>query len=67
MEKTFDCLKMKEEIQTKIYGEIKDMSYPELRTYLDRRLKNSALWQRLVNRDNVQKQNTGSGITILTT
>jgi hypothetical protein len=57
MEKTFDCLKMKEEIQAKIYEETKDMTYPELRAYLDRRLENSTLWQRLVNRDNMRKHN----------
>ena len=56
MEKTFDCLKMKEEIQAKIYEETKDMTYPELRAYLDKRLENSVLWQRLVARDNAQKQ-----------
>jgi len=57
MEKTFDCLKMKEEIQAKIYERTKDMTYPELRTYLDKRMENSALWQRLVKRDNLLKQN----------
>ena len=55
MEKKFDCLKMKEEIQAKIYEETKDMTYPELRAYLDKRLKNSALWQRLVARDKAKK------------
>jgi hypothetical protein len=54
MEKRFDCLKMKEEIQAKIYEEIKDMTYPEYRAYLDKRLENSALWQRLVKRDNAR-------------
>ena len=48
MEKTFDCLKMKEEIQAKVYERTKDMTYPELRAYLDKRLENDALWQRLV-------------------
>ena len=57
MEKTFDCLKMKEEIQARIYERTKDMTYPELRAYLDERMKNSALWQRLVKRDNLRKQN----------
>ena len=52
MEKTFDCLKMKEEIQAQIYEETKDMTFPELRAYLDRRMENSPLWQRLVKRDN---------------
>jgi len=59
MEKTFDCLKMKEEIQAKIYEETKDMTYPELRAYLDKRLENSALWQRLVRRDEARKQSMG--------
>ena len=57
MEKKFDCLKMKEEIQAKIYEETKDMTFPELRAYLDKNLENSSLWQKLVNRDNAQKQN----------
>jgi hypothetical protein len=54
MEKEFDCLKMKEEIQAKVYERTKDMTYLELRTYLDKRLENSILWQRLVARDNAQ-------------
>ena len=58
MEKEFDCLKMKEEIQAKIYEEIKDMTFPELRAYYDKRLENSALWQRLVARDNEKTQNS---------
>jgi hypothetical protein len=57
MEKTFDCLKMKEEIQAKVYERTKDMTYPELRAYLDKSLENDALWQRLVKRDKAQKQN----------
>ena len=56
MEKKFDCLKMKEEIQAKIYKETKDMTYLEYRAYLDKRLQNSVFWQRLVARDNA-KQN----------
>jgi len=55
MEKDFDCLKMKAEIQAKIYEETKDMTFPELRAYLDRRLENSTLWQRLVKRDNARQ------------
>jgi hypothetical protein len=57
MNKEFDCLKMKEEIQAKKYEETKDMTFPELRAYLDRSLANSALWQKLVKRDNAQRQN----------
>ena len=55
MEKTFDCLKMKEEIQAKIYEEIKDMSSAERFAYFQNKSQNSALWQRLVKRD-MEKQ-----------
>ena len=57
MEKTFDCLKMKEEIQAKIYEDIKDMSSAEILAYFNKKSQNSALWQRLVNRD-MQAQHT---------
>ena len=56
MEKTFDCLKMKAEIQAKVYERTKDMTFPELRVYLDKRLENDALWQRLVARDNARDE-----------
>jgi len=52
MEKTFDCLKMKDEIQAKIYNEIKDMSSSEILAYFNKKSQNSLIWQRLVNRDN---------------
>ena len=55
MEKEFDCLKMKEEIQAKIYEETKDMTFAEYQAYLEKRLENSELWQRLVARDNAKK------------
>jgi len=57
MEKTFDCLKMKEEIQAKIYNEIKDMSSSEILDYFNKKSQNSVLWQRLTQRDYAQKQN----------
>jgi len=57
MEKAFDCLKMKDEIQAKVYEKTKDMTFPELRAYLDKSLKNDTLWQRLINRDTAQYQN----------
>jgi hypothetical protein len=57
MEKKFDCLKMKEEIQAKVYEKTKDMTFSELRTYLDKKLENNSLWQRLEQRDRMQKQN----------
>jgi hypothetical protein len=56
MDKEFDCIKMKEEIQAKVYERTKDMTFPEWRAYLDKRLENNSLWQELVRRDNVQKQ-----------
>jgi len=56
MEKTFDCLKMKEEIQAKIYEETKDMTFPELDVYFNKSLENDAFWQRLVIAENAQKQ-----------
>ena len=58
MDKMFDCLKMKDEIQAKVYEKTKDMTFPELRAYLDKSLENNSLWQRLVNRDNAQKQSS---------
>jgi len=58
METRFDCLKMKEEIQAKIYEEIKDMSSEEILAYFHKKSQNSALWQRLVARDNAKNQNT---------
>ena len=61
MEKEFDCLKMKEDIQAKVYERTKDMSYPELRAYLDKSLENDTLWQRLVKRDNAKKQKMAFG------
>jgi hypothetical protein len=56
MNKEFDCLKMKEEIQAKVYERTKDMTFPEWRAYLDKRLDNNTLWQELVRRDDAQKQ-----------
>ena len=58
MDKKFDCIKMKEKIQAKIYEETKDMTFPELRAYLDKSLENDVFWQRLVKRDEAQKKKT---------
>ena len=52
MDKTFDCLKMKEKLQAKVYEKIKDMTSPELCAYLEKSMENNAFWQSLVNRDN---------------
>jgi len=57
MEKEFDCLKMKEELQARVYEETKDMTFPEFRAYLDKSLENNSLWQALVSRDKAQRQN----------
>jgi len=54
--KIFDCLKMKEEIQAKIYEGTKNMTFSELDAYFNEKSKHSVLWQRLVARDNA-KQN----------
>jgi hypothetical protein len=55
MEKEFDCLKMKEEIQTKVYEITKDMIFNELKDYLDKSLENDAFWQRLLNYATIHK------------
>ncbi|MCL2502738.1 MAG: hypothetical protein FWE99_06350 [Bacteroidales bacterium] len=55
MEKTFDCLKMKEEIQAKIYEEIKDLSSAEIVAYFNKKSQSSALWQRLTGVGDAQK------------
>ena len=55
MEKTFDCLKMKAEIQAKIYAEIKDMSPDERIAYFNDSAQNDPLWQRLVARDRARE------------
>ena len=57
MEKKFDCLKMKEELQAKVYEETKDMTFSEFRAYLDKSLEKNSLWQKLLKRDSVQMQN----------
>ena len=38
--KTFDCVRMKNDIQTKIYAETKDMSTAELLVYFNRQPEN---------------------------
>jgi hypothetical protein len=56
MKKTFDCLKMKEEIQAKIYKETKDMTFPELDVYFNKSLENNAFWKNLTSSENAQTQ-----------
>ena len=45
--------------QAKVYEKTKDMTFPELRAYLDKSLENDSLWQRLILHDHTQKQNMG--------
>ena len=54
MEKTFDCLKMKDEIQAKIYEEIKDLSAEEELEYFRKKANKSAWWRGLEPRDKTQ-------------
>ena len=56
MEKIFDCLKMKEEIQAKIYKETKDMTFPELDIYFNKSLENNVFWKNLADSDHTQRQ-----------
>ena len=42
MEKKFDCLKMKDEIQAKVYEETKNMTFPELDAYFNKSLERDA-------------------------
>ena len=65
MEKTFDCLKMKEEIQAKIYEEIKDMSVAEELAYFKKKAQGSALWRRLTTRDNARQKLTAMEVSPL--
>ena len=56
MEKKFDCLKMKEELQARVYEETKDMTFSEQDAYFNKSLENDAWWQRLVERDKAKKR-----------
>jgi hypothetical protein len=51
--KDFDCVQMKNEIQAKIYAETKDMTFEELRAYLDKQLEHDAFWQRIIRQQKV--------------
>ena len=46
MNKDFDCLKMKEDIYTKIYSETQQMNLKEYVEYITESVKKSQLWQR---------------------
>ena len=53
--KGFSTLKMKEEIQTKMYEETKDMTWEEKNTYYKRKLENSTLWKEFTQRKQAQE------------
>jgi hypothetical protein len=57
MEKKFDCLIMKDEIQKKVYEETKDMTFTELDAYFNKSMEKDAFWQSLANYDYTQRQN----------
>jgi len=50
MVKDFDCVKMKNDIQAKIYAETKDMSFEEYKTYLNSSLEKDSFWRSLQER-----------------
>jgi hypothetical protein len=50
-DKDFDCITMKNAIQAKIYAETKDMSFEELRAYMDKALQKDDFWKRINSRD----------------
>jgi hypothetical protein len=54
--KDFDCVVMKRKLQAIVQEKTKDMTYPELRVYLDKSMENSVLWQRLVERDKAKEK-----------
>ena len=49
-EKDFDCIKMKNDIQAKIYAETKDMSSSERIAYFKADLEKDPFWQSLQKR-----------------
>ncbi|MDR2582443.1 MAG: variable surface family protein [Fibromonadaceae bacterium] len=48
--KEFDCVKMKNDIQAKIYAETKDMSFKELKLYLNYGIEDDPFWSSLQSR-----------------
>jgi protein-disulfide isomerase-like protein with CxxC motif len=50
-EKEFDCVKMKNDIQAKIYAETKDMNVTELLAYYNKGLQNDSFWHRIKMRE----------------
>jgi hypothetical protein len=50
IDKDFDCVKMKNDIQAKIYAETKDMSFAEFKEYLNCGLQEDSFWNSLQSR-----------------
>jgi hypothetical protein len=51
--KEFDCVKMMRDIRDKIDAETTDITFEELRAYLDKQLENDAFWQRITHQQKV--------------
>lgn len=47
IKKNFDCLKMKEEVQVKVYQDTIGMSFAELRGYFNSHLNNNFFWKKI--------------------
>ncbi len=58
MNKEFDCLKMKEEIYTKIYSKTKNLSLREYVDYIKQNVKKSQMWQILEKRKQAKLNHT---------
>ena len=52
----FDCLEIKEKIQTKVYEKTKDITFPKLNDYLDKSLENDIFWQKLLKSNKIQER-----------
>jgi hypothetical protein len=50
--KAFDCVKMKNDIQAKIYAETKDMNVTELLAYYNNRLNDGELFTGMGKKEN---------------
>jgi hypothetical protein len=55
-DKGFDCIEMKNTIQTQIYAETKGMTFEELKAYIGGYLQGNSFWERiqLKNRGNTK-------------
>ena len=62
--KTFDCIKMKNNIQAKIYAETKDMTTPELLAYFNRQPENGLSEKRQRENDNTPGMSQGDAANV---